>query len=530
AGTAVLIFAIIARLFRGKNDPPRADVDAGERLLTFGYKPEIWAAIAALTWAFYLPAQAFSIVAMPTTLGVFAFWLVVAVIVNREQPPTLAGWFLLGALVGITAMGVATILFLIPLLLFAILRRWAPVTKGKTLRQLAGAAILLAGVASGTAPCWLHNTLVAHDPVFLSAHSGVNLWIGNNPDATGYPHFGDLPAAQRKMLDASITRAEAAAGRPLKRSEVSAFWSAKARGYISGHLAAWLRLLGVKMWNFWNAFQYDDLSVVSKLREQGIIFAGPRFGIVAAAALAAIPFVLRRWKDSRWILGAILLQMLALLPVFVTERYRLAAVPGLIILAVLGLSHFWECCVARRVRPAVFYAALLVFAALLVSSAPTDPGLWALDPYNAGREALDGGDLPRAQQKLELAHAYVPQNPEINLALGNLWLARGNPERARQSYIETLRAQPGHKAALSNLGVLAWQEKQLDRAAGFFRAAIAIAPDDAKTHYLLASALLGAGRQAEAQAEADIAVKLQPDQPEFADLQRRVRSDPAPSR
>ena len=62
----------------------------------------------------------------------------------------------------------------------------------------------------------------------------------------------------------------AAAGHPLKRSEVSAYWSAKAKDYVAHNFGAWLKLVGVKVLNFWNAFRYDDLSVITTLREEGI--------------------------------------------------------------------------------------------------------------------------------------------------------------------------------------------------------------------------------------------------------------------
>ena len=43
------------------------------------------------------------------------------------------------------------------------------------------------GAVVGTSPCWIHNYFIAGEPVFLSAHGGVNFWIGNNPTANGYP-------------------------------------------------------------------------------------------------------------------------------------------------------------------------------------------------------------------------------------------------------------------------------------------------------------------------------------------------------
>ena len=79
---------------------------------------------------------------------------------------------------------------------------------------------------------------------------------------------------------------------------------------------------------FWSAFQYDDLSIITILREQNVTLPGIYFGLVAALALPAMFLVWKAAPLARWIAVAIALHMLALLPVFTTERYRLPIVPG----------------------------------------------------------------------------------------------------------------------------------------------------------------------------------------------------------
>src|SRR4029077_2443442 len=92
---------------------------------------------------------------------------------------------------------------------------------------------VVVGIALGTSPCWVHNYFIAHDPVPLSAHSGINFWIGNNPQANGYPRFPPgLRAGQAAMLQDSIDQAEAVAGRRLKHAEVSRYWSDQTKNYI----------------------------------------------------------------------------------------------------------------------------------------------------------------------------------------------------------------------------------------------------------------------------------------------------------
>ncbi len=525
AGTALLLYLLVSRLLQDRFPTGSGDLsmNRGRNRERLNGGALAGGVAAAGAWAFYLPAQAFSIVLMPTVLGVFAFWFLVWQVFQSEEQPGWVRCFLWGILVGSLAMAVATMLFAIPLLLAALLWNWNTPLSRAWPRMARDMALLLAGVALGTAPCWVHNSIVAHDPVFLSAHSGVNFWIGNNPEATGYPHFGELRAGQAEMLSDSVALAEKAAGRTLRRGEVSAFWSAKAKAYIANDFFGWLRLLGRKIWNFWNAFQYDDLSVVSNLREQGVIFPGLRFGVIAALALAGIPAVIRAWPRSRWILAAVGLQMAAILPVFITERYRLAAVPGLVALAVLGLWHFWESCAFRRAGRAACYLLLLTLAAGLVSWSRGEPARWALDPYNAGREALDANDLPLAERKLQLAHAYVPENPEINFALGNLWLAKQDRAKAQEFYRQTLAAQPDHKSALNNLGVLALEDRDFSGARAYLEGALRSDPSSAKSHYLLAKTLIGLGDRAGARQEIMQAISISPEQPEYLGLAAELR-------
>ncbi len=521
-GTAVIICQLAIRIFQRKQT---AEVsDAGGAGLP--YRGEIIGVLAGLGWGLFTPAQAYSVILMPSAWLVFVFWLLVWLIVARQQAPGLIWILIIGIVVGVTAMGIATILFLIPLLIAAVCFKWT--MPGKSARVMATCAILL-GAMIGTLPAFLHNCFVARDPVFLSAHSGINLWIGNNPWANGYPRFPPgLHAGQEAMLQDSISGAESAVGHPLKRSEVSAYWSAKARNYIAHNFGAWLKLLGLKFINFWNAFRYDDLSVITTLREEGVIFPGLGFGLVAALAIPGLLLAYYQFPLSRWVAAAIGLHLLSLLGVFVTERYRLAAAPGLLLFAAFGLWNFWESCVMARYRRAAVYAALVILATLFVSQPKREPSLWALDSYNTGLQALDLNHLDVAQKKLNIAYAYVPDNAELNFALGNLRLAQGDKNAAKSYYFTTIRLDPRHEGSYNNLGVLALEENQAQLAARFFAKALEQNPRDAKTHYLLARSDLSMGDLKSARAEIEQALKLAPQQPELqafkADLEKKATS------
>jgi hypothetical protein len=524
AGTAVILYQTALRVFHtarfDESRPPQG------RLWTFvtQKRAEIIGVISALGWAFFVPAQAYSVVLMPSAWLVFVFWIVVWRIVRNDRAPSLFESACFGLLIGVTAMGTATILFLLPLILAALLRRPDAMAQFRRRRIIPGMTLLFAGVAAGTSPCWVHNYFIARDPVFLSAHSGINLWIGNNPAANGYPNFPPgLHAGQAAMLRDSINGAEAATGRSLKRSEVSAYWSEKAKAYIRERPRDWLKLLAIKARNFWNAFQYDDLSVITNLREQGIILPGLMFGFLAALAIPGVLLALPLAPKSRWIFAAVLLHMTSLLAVFVTERYRMAAVPGLILFGAFGLTIFWMSCATGNWRNVAIYLAFLFFSALFVGLPQRDPSLWALDSYNSGWQALESENLTLAEKKLGLAYTYVPDNPETNFALGNLRLAQGNTATAKSFYYATLIFDPEHKGALNNLGVLALQENHAEEAEDWFRKALAQDPRNAKTHYLLAKTLCAAGDRHSASLEIEKAIQLSPSQSEFTELRESIR-------
>ncbi|MGB9270081.1 MAG: tetratricopeptide repeat protein [Pseudolabrys sp.] len=505
AGTALLLYKISVALAPQPN----------------GRRGQIAGLMAAAAWAFCVPAQTYAAVLMPTAWFIFVFWFILWRIIKSQSAPDWWEALLLGLLVGLTATAIATILFLIPLLVCAIGLK--PAIPARSHFRIVGCALVLLGIAIGTSPCWLHNYFIARDRVFLSAHSGINFWIGNNPDANGYPRFPPgLRAGQAAMLQDSIDVAESVAGHPLKRGEVSQYWSAKARDYIADQPLAWLRLLGLKLRNFWSAFQYDDLSIITNMREQGVTFPGIYFGLLAALALPAMILTWNTARLGRWITGAIFLQMLALLPVFTTERYRLPIVPGLAVFAAFGLVTLFSNLAAGNVRPVLSYAMLLMVSTLLVSWPQRGLSLWALDAYNSGWQALESGNLSLAERKLELARAYVPDNAETNFALGNLKLAQNDTSAASSLYLTTLRLDPRHRGAINNLGVLALENGQPEVAEQRFREALAIDGRNPKTHFLLAKTLIAKGQNGNARAEIDRALALKPDQPEFKELREQI--------
>ena len=491
-----------------------------------GTRARIIGGLAALGWTLFVPAQAFSVILMPTTWVVLAFWGIFYWSVRTPSASAWRPWLGMGVLTGLVATMVATIFFILPIPLAAAIRNLR-----KSWAILVAVVCLLGGVFLGASPCWVHNYFIAGEPIFLSAHSGLNFWVGNNPKATGYPK---LPpeihrASQEGMLKDSLRIPEALVGHPLSRAEVSRFWSAKANAYIHEHPREWLGLMGCKIKNIWNRAQYDDLSVITGFQEEGITTPGLRFGWVALLSIPGMALAWRRYPRSRWIVAATGLYMAALLPVFVTERYRLAAVPGLMLLAACGLTELWDALATRHWLRAGAWVGVGAAAYFWVTLPQQELALEWLDTYNTGLKALEIGDMPRARAKLERAIACVPGDAEVNAALGNYWLHAGDLQRARQYFQRALQSAPETLSALNNLALLEMMEGRWDSAKSYLATALKVEPDDADVLFLAASCDEKSGKLEPAKTEIEQALKLRPDKADFQQLHQKILSAPPPT-
>ncbi|MGB8168184.1 MAG: hypothetical protein WCF18_11875, partial [Chthoniobacteraceae bacterium] len=172
AGIAAVIYQLAAGAFsREKGEAADTLTDA---------RPRVIGIAGALAWIAFTPAHAFSAILMPTVWLVLAYYSCVLCAQTTQESSWWKPWAFVGVFCGAVAMLVATILFAVPLLVVAIA---LSVERGAALRlrlPRIGLAIatLVAGIYIGASPAWIHNYFIAREPVMLSAHSGINFWIG----------------------------------------------------------------------------------------------------------------------------------------------------------------------------------------------------------------------------------------------------------------------------------------------------------------------------------------------------------------
>ena len=221
AFTAMWIFLLGRRVFGGESHEEK------RRGTAIGV-------LAAAAWALFTPAQVFSSILMPTAWVVCAFWGTTYWLVcihGKGAASWWRPWLWVGLLAGFVAMLVATILMLLPLVVLAIT---LTVARGKSLKArilpvLGAVAVLMAGVYAGCSPVWIHNYFIAKDRVLLSAHDGLNFYLGNHATSNGYTSIPKgLRASQEGLLKDSLTIPEKELGRPLSAPKPPPFGKRRA--------------------------------------------------------------------------------------------------------------------------------------------------------------------------------------------------------------------------------------------------------------------------------------------------------------
>ena len=108
----------------------------------------------------------------------------------------------------------------------------------------------------------------------------------------------------------------------------------------------------------------------------------------------------------------------------------------------------------------------------------------------SAQAALDGGNLPAAEQSYRAAVGQNAKSAAAQFGLGNVLVRAGKLAEAEAAYKAALAADPGMAAAHANLGVTYYQMGQLTKAADEFTATLKVNPNDAATTYLLGAVRL----------------------------------------
>ncbi len=421
---------------------------------------------------------------------------------------------------------------------------------GPGIGALASLLIFFGGAVLALSPVAALNRAASGRWSLLTTSGGINLYIGNNPRATGTfdePWSASEPgftARHTDLEEASLLMASRLAGADLSPEEASAFWARRAVRWIRGHPG---RFVGVSLRKgalILNAVEFPNHLNYEFVRGLcGMLWTMPiGFGAVAPLAVVGIGVGL---LDPRRRSGTILLAAVAagvavsVIPFFVADRYRAPMVPPLLAAAGAGAVALGQALSKPAARSERRLAAVLVLALVALGGAHlplTEPDLsrdyWLLAQAHAAR-----GELPEAAAAYEAA--LEVSGGEDGVLLNNLarvYHRMGRLGDAEATLRRAIRVDPALPFPHKNLGLLLMSRGALEEARRELEAASRIDGGDPETLGALAGVLAGAGLKEEASAAYRKARDLDPADPRLARLREEypflgeTASSPRPPR
>ena len=360
--------------------------------------------------------------------------------------------------------------------------------EGRTFRR--GGVLLVTGLALGLSPFIAHNWLT--QGTALPFEGAWSFYMGNNPDADGTPYARQGLDWQRLE---SVGYRDGWDATPAERGSVY-LWEGLAFPVEEPGRA--LNLLWRKLRLFWNAFEVPvsaDLGWYTRNTVLGRILPG--FGLLAPMALVAMGANLRSWRRLGLVYGGVFTFLLSGLLFTVCARYRLPALPFLMLFAadaIYGLGDLrW------RPRPyAIRVVAGMALAMIWVHTGVDAAAVDHLRPrWLQGSDHLRRGEVIQGAADLRAAAEDHPLDADVRNSLAVALERLGQPSEAEAVYREAVSLAPDHARAWLNLGDLLRRQRQLPEAEEAVRRSLAVDPRPGTQHegrVDLAQVLLEAGR------------------------------------
>lgn len=362
-------------------------------------------------------------------------------------------------------------------------------------RALVGGVFAL-GLLAPVAPTTLDNHARFGVIAPVSLNSGVNFYLGNNPDwqRTAFLPSG-LPFRQL-ALEAEPHRRD--------QAERDVYWRQRAWTEIGELPVTWLMTLATKAW-----WSLSDTEIPRNEDYRCFVRPGSpvgwmrflpvRFGLVLPFLGAALVLGWRRRDRLLLGLGASWLTLhLPMVGFLVASRYRVGTWPLVAVLAPLGAALLW-----RERRRLVGPAGLVILVLAVVPWIPL-PQVTAMDParctYWDGHMAYMDEQPHRARALYEEVLATHPDDMSAHWWLAQLDAREGEHAAALAHMDVVLEQFPDHFPSLRSAASWAARAGRRDAEIAYLQRAFAVPGERRSTGVKLAKALRAAGRTEELRA------------------------------
>ncbi len=476
--------------------------------------------IAGLLMAFYWAFVFYEKELREVALLVFFLPLLILWMIKLYEKPKIARFVFCGLLLGIVIITRPNFLLFLPLAVGWLIVYNPLKDKRKTYRYTAifilCAILPLSGVA-------LRNVIKGKDFVLVSSNMGINLYVGNNPTATGNTIAlpPEIPLFRNAFMYRDIVKyVEGVEGRKLKHSEVSRYFVRKALEYMGDNPSRTISLAFKKAVMFLGGIEIpSERDLVAGKQESWVLKIIPlNFALVFSLCLVGMIVYAttiidgKRKKRDRILPGAdpstfpyvVLILLLvgiyyvSYLPFFVTSRFRMSIIPFLLIFSGYIVYHIYSRFIHKQISKGTIIvgAVILVFILGSINYFDFQRNLGKAE-YDRGLAFARTRNFDGAIKSYREAISRRPDYPDAYNNLGNALKETGKPGQAVENYKKALEYEPRHYFANLNLAQTYYSLNQLDKAADYYSKALEIKP----TEYLynvLSNTLFKSGKLKEA--------------------------------
>lgn len=410
--------------------------------------------LAGVVAATYWPLIYFDAELLIPPLGIFLNLTALVLLLRASSRGSARGWLLAGLACGLAALARPNILLFAPAA-----AAWIALRNGRRSPAWKSAAVYAAGCALAVLPVTARNWIVGGDRVLVSSQAGVNLFIGNNPEADGITVVGEFESWYR----AQHAQAERAEGRELSPSEVSRHFTGRVLEFWAEHPVDALRLMGSKaldFWTYWEISNNQNPRFVAERYTKVAAFLPVGFWLVGPLGLLGWLANTRRAREQFPLWGFTLVYTASVVLFFVNARFRLPVVPVLIVYASAGVFAFAGVLARRDWKTAALALAAAVPAVWVTSRVPATADTRLIGAHRAmGLHAYGSGDLEASRELLEEA---VRRADDAGLridslswsTLGRARIETGDPVGAAAAFEQAVERDAGNADAQMGLAVL----------------------------------------------------------------------------
>ncbi len=327
-------------------------------------------------------------------------------------------------------------------------------------------------------PILLHNLRTGGGFV-ISTQGGINLYLGNNPTASGAyavdPDYGNDWTREQIAY-----RAGRQSGKILSDGEISSYYANKAlQFWLTKPLKA-MALTGRKIFLLINSSEISNNRILLPfLHEVHPLFAYLVLLSFPITMLLGLPGLFRLWRVNRsfqWAIIFTIVHLIGILPFFVTARYRFPAMPVFVLSAASIVKYMplylqkWRNNEPKLAIKGVLWIlfAIIVLFPNPITYNPHEKAIWQFHQGNALLR-MERWEQAKSYFYEALAEDLAYKNAHLNI--GVCYLHQGEIDSARSHFLKELDNSPTHAPALNNLGVLAEQEHNAPQALFYYAAA-----------------------------------------------------------